>query len=179
MSAESLRTTRTKPKAVSGFLISMLVFAGLAYGVVAIGTNDPFWFLQRASGSPAQIAIHIEGETVWLLPDDPAFAEVSHVLQATLSKTMGYNQFLGLSEQSLLDYRTQEWTFEAFYTEPLTLHSQFRFGEPHQVFIPLSGGHAENNAFFLGNEDNLYAGPYLESTLELRRTLEDLSLAPQ
>lgn len=160
------------------FVIPVLVFALLGYGVVALGTGDPLWVLQKATGAPTEIIVYLEGEQHVIRAGDPGFDDLSYALQTTLSETRGYNQFLGISDQTLADYRQVYWAVEARYSDPLVLHSQYRFGNPRQALIPLSGRHADRQVVFLGNNDVFAAGPYLDDVLQLRRTLETHSLAP-
>jgi hypothetical protein len=162
-------------RAISAAVVAIVV---LVYIAVAIGTEDFLWFLQRTRSTPVEIQVHFDGQTEILTATDPRFEDINDAIRLTVTQVEGYPQRLGLSEQSLADYRQVYWSVEALYEEPLVLHSRFRFGEPDHLLIPLSGRHTEQNITFLAQNEIFYTGPSLASTVELQRTLRSYGLAP-
>lgn len=171
-------TYANRPNAFRALTAAVVAIVVLVYVAVSIGTEDFLWFLQRTSSAPVEIQVHFDGQTVVLGLDDPRFQDISNVIRLTVTQVEGYAQRLGLSDRSLDDYRTLYWSVEALYEEPLILHSRFRFGQPDQLLIPLTGRHTEQNVTFLAQDGNFYTGPSVASTVELQRTLRSYGLAP-
>lgn len=172
-------TWKNPPSASRALIATLFAIVVLVYATIAIGTSDYLWFLKRVPADPLEIVIHFDGQTVSLEQSDANFMDISNALKLTITQLYGYPQSVGLSSQTLQNYREHDWSIEAFYDEPLRLHSQFRFGEPRQLILPLSGRHAEQNIMFLGLEEQFYTGPSLKNTQELKRTLRDYGFAPQ
>lgn len=172
-------TWKNRPSAFRALVAILFAIVVLVYFSIAIGTGDFLWVLQRPPTDPVEIRVHFEGQTVSIWPSEPHFLDISNAIKLTITQIYGYPQNLGLSERTLQDYRQRDWSIEAFYKEPLLLHSRFRFGAPHQFILPLNGRHAEQNILFLGQEEQFYTGPSLKTTQELKRTLREYGLAPE
>ncbi|MGB0389565.1 MAG: hypothetical protein ACPGWR_32495 [Ardenticatenaceae bacterium] len=177
MSSQSY-TWKNRPSAVRAILVTIFAILVVAYVSIAIGTGDYLWFLQSALEDPERIVINFEGQAVTLKQNDANFQDVSNALKVTMSNTYGFAQNVGLSDETLQDYRAHYWSVEAFYAQPVRLHSRFRFGELRQIILPLSGRHSDQNILFLGQNEQFYTGPSLKSTTELQRTLREYDLAP-
>jgi len=171
-------TYTNRPNAFRAILAAVIAIGVVVYIAVSIGTADFLWFLQRSGGTPVEIQVHFDGQTTLLTPADPQFQDIANAIRITIGKVEGYAQQIGLSEKSLDDYRQIYWSVEAVYTEPLVLHSRFRFGRPTQLLIPLTGRHTEQNITFLAQNESFYTGPSVASTVELQRTLRQYGLAP-
>jgi hypothetical protein len=163
--------------AKAGFA-TLIALVAFVYVSIAIGTQDYLWFLGSRIGTPRRITVHINGHSVQLGPGDPGFEEVHNALRATISQIRGYPQGIGISEETLSDYRETYWSVKAEYDEPIRLRSRFRFGEPTELLLPLTGRHTEHNVLFLGRDGKYYTGPSLRSTGEVQRVLAEHDLAP-
>ena len=135
----------------------------LVYLIITISTNDPVWFLPTFRGEPTRIVIYHRGERSEIAPGSEHYAALNEELNRSLSRISGYDEGLGLSPESLQDYRARETVIEVFYAQPVVIHSRFNFGRPDSLLIPLSGRHSEQHPVFGG-----IGGDYLPGTLNLR-----------
>lgn len=164
-----------KPKVLDAFIVIALFVAAAFYFVVTLSTNDPAWVWPYFSGKPSRIVLHSSGQDVEILPGSPEYEAVNAVLNQALSKVQGYSESLGLSEESLVDYRTRYVSLEIFYPEPVVVHSRFNFGRPNTLLIPLTGWHSRSNAVFGGHNGNYWAGALnLKDLQPLKEMLAEL-----
>ncbi len=154
---------RNQPKIWDALLVIGFFVLVLIYLIITMSTNDPAWFLSSFKGEPARIVIYHQGTQTEITPESADYATLNALLNQSLSRISGYDEGLGLSPESLQDYRTRETVIEVFYPRSVLIHSRFNFGRPDSLLIPLSGRHSEQNPVFGGVQ-----GDYLPGTLNLR-----------
>jgi len=152
-----------QPKVWDALLVIGLFVLALVYLIITMSTNDPAWFLSSFKGEPTRIVIYHQGGRTEITPESADYAALNALLNQSLSRSGGYDEGLGLSPESLQDYRARETVVEVFYAQPVLIHSRFNFGRPDSLLIPLSGRHSEQHPVFGGVQ-----GDYLPGTLNLR-----------
>jgi len=163
-----------KPKVLDALIVLVLFVVVVFYLVVAISTNDPVWMLPYFAGEPSRIVLYDKGKTVEITPGSADYEPLNRALNRALSKVVGYHDSLGLSEDTLAAYRTEDVALEVFYPQPVVIHSRFHFGRPNTLLIPLSGRHSQYNVVFGGHDGNYWPGaPSLKDLSALKETLAE------
>jgi hypothetical protein len=145
-------------------LIPLLVIAGtiglLFYGVVALLSEDPLWFLGRAVlPAPRRIIIRVNGEEDVLTPSSPGY----DLLVAAAGQAMSAFKNLaplsaGLSEKTLKEYERQGVTLALYFDAPVDFHLPFSDGQPTALLIPIQGRHADQGYVFRGKRGKWWSG---------------------
>ncbi len=140
--------------------ITILFFAGLAYGAIAMSSGNLFWFLSNAELSePTRILIIDHGETTVITPEDIRFAALSEAVAESVSNIDNNDLIqIGLSDITLEDYRTNSVVMEIHYPRPISFNTPFRAGNPTKLLIPIEGRHAGTGVFFRGQREDWWFG---------------------
>ena len=156
-----------KPKVLDALLVVVIFVVAAFYAVVTLSTNDPAWMWPFFSGEPSKIVLCKRGQTTEITPDSPHYETINSILNHVLSRIKGYDEGLGLSEDSLADYRTNEVILEVFYPQPVVVHSRFNFGRPNTLLIPLTGRHSQESPVFGGIDSDYWPGALTLRDLQL------------
>ncbi len=164
-----------RPKLIN-FVIVLLIAIPIIFSAVGVaGNQDPLWFVGYFDETPARMIVSKEGCQVELLSGQPGFEELRQGLNQSFSHVIGWNWGLGLSPDTLKQYREQGPAVEVFYSKPVTIHSAYSFGHPDSIFIPLSDYFVEWNAIFGGHDGNYWAGSLRLGSLEpIQRAFKDI-----
>ena len=157
-------------------VIAMFLFVVVAYyGMVALTSRDPLWFLSRFEDQPARIVVYHEGVRTDLQPGDAGFDPLAGAVQESLAAGFRGLSKTGLSEKSLQDAYQQFVTLEVFYARPVELHTFFYTGRVTQMLFPITGRHSEAEIVVLG-EDGVYRGgaPVLNDIAPIHETMRAL-----
>jgi hypothetical protein len=145
-------------------LIPLLIIAGaiglLFYGVVALISEDPLWFLGRAElPAPRHIVIRVNGEDDVLTPSSPGYdALVAAAGQAMSAFENLAPSSAGLSEETLEEYERQGVTLALYFDTPVDFHLPFSDGRPTALLIPIQGRYAERGYVFRGKRGKWWGG---------------------
>lgn len=152
-----------------GMLVAF-VLAG-AWLIPAALSGDIRWFLAGVSEQPHEIVIWSNGQQTSITESDPDYAPLSAAVSEAISHIGGSSDF-GPSATTVAEYR-QSFSLEAFYAQPLQIHSRFNLGHPRQIMVPLTGAGYSEKRFFIG-ADGAYraAGPITQGLSPVRATAE-------
>ncbi len=145
---------------VRAFLVTILAFGSIIYGVIAWNAQNWLWFLSNAELSePMRIVITDQGGRVAFTPEDEEFAPLALAVSTAVS-TLDNSDLLplGLSKQTLSDYDARYVVMEVHYARPIRFNTTFRAGEPSNLLIPITGRHAGNGIFFRGDKGEWWYG---------------------
>lgn len=131
-----------KPSVLPAVLVMALVVFLVVWGWTAIAVEDALWFLPTFSADASYVDLYWNGERMRLQPGSAGYALLNGALHEDLSHVRAYPKGAGLSEEMLERLRTKGRLVEAHYTEPVHVHSRYRFGPSRVFYIPLSGHHA-------------------------------------
>jgi hypothetical protein len=165
---------RTRPLRMILLVIGLVLLIG--YGTVSVTSQDLLWFLKRFEYRPARIVVyHHEGKRTELGPGTPGFEELAAAIQASLAAGAERPSGIGFSDASLLDAYSQYVSVEAFFHEPVKLHTWFDTGAPTQMLFPITGRHSELSLVLLGTHGRYLASPPALKTVEpIRQALKSL-----
>lgn len=156
-------------------LTIVLVTGAIVFCVSAMANTDPLWFLPYSNVTPAYIVVHQNGCNVTLLPGQSGFDEMTAALNQSLSQIDGYEMGFGLSPESLKEYREKERSVEVYFDKPIKIHVPYRFGDPSNLLIPLTGAFAETRTLFGGRDGDYWGGALrLKTTEPVRRAAEQV-----
>ena len=161
-------------------ILGMILFAVVAYyGMVALTSRDPLWFLGRFEDQPARIIVYHDGQRTDLQPGDEGFDELASAVQESLAAGFRGLTNIGLSEPSLQDAYRQSVTLEVFFARPVALHTFFFTGRVTQMLFPITGRHSEMDIAVLG-EDGAYrsGAPALNDIAPIRNAMRALGYGP-
>ena len=151
---------------ILGMIVTIMGFGFVSIvAVIAFAAQDPLWFLTNFDERPARITIYHEGQRTELQRGDPDFAELAEAVRLSLAQGVARQSGIGLSQGSLEDAYNLYVTVEAFFDQPVKLHTWFNTGRPTQMLIPITGRHSDLDVVFLGRENQYTAGaPALKTT---------------
>jgi hypothetical protein len=156
-------------------LILVVAIVGAYYGMVALTTHDPLWFLTEFEDRPSRIVVYHAGEHTELLHGDAGFNVLSTAVQASLAQGFARLTDSGYSKQTLREAYTEHLTLEVFWTRPIELHTWFPAGRTTRMLFPITGNLSEMSVVLLGDESQYRAGaPVLEDMEPIRQALRDL-----
>lgn len=162
----------SKPRVGEVLLICGLIAVAAVYFVITMTTNDPIWIWPKFEGRPSSIVVHHAGAHAEIVPGDADYDAINDELNAALSKISTYHESLGVSDDTVAEYRQVYTALEVHYDEPIVIHTRFLFGRPKHLLIPLSGRHSEYNPVFGGTGDSYRPGALgLEDLEPLKREL--------
>lgn len=147
-----------------GILRPLLVVLGsillFAYGIIALLSQDPFWFLTRAEvPDPERIVIRVDGVETVLNAATPGYGQI---VEATREALSGFKAWApgsaGLSESTLQEYQQRGIILELYFGEPVDFHLPFNDGRPTALLIPIEGRYAGEGYVFRGKHGRWWAG---------------------
>lgn len=147
-----------RPRVLDALLVFVLFSLLVIYGVIALSSNDPFWMWPFFTAKPSKLVLYQQGQIYEIGPESPAYEPLVETLNRALSKVVGFQETLGLSEETLAEYRTRAVVLEIYYPRPVSVHSRFSFGRPNTLLIPLVGSHSEANVVFGGLDGGYWPG---------------------
>ncbi len=106
--------------------------------------------------------IHCFGEDVYPEAGSAAFMAITDLVNRSLSGRKRWDS-LSLSDSTYQDYQShpQMMVVELFYSEPIRIHSRFKFfSNVNRIIIPLVGRHAQLNSIFGRRNDFPAAGSF-------------------
>jgi hypothetical protein len=163
------------------FLIVIGVLAAILWAIIAANTRDPLWFLGGSyiPAPPNRIVIYEQGAMRTILPGDPEYDRLSQAILSSIDRLNSPSLIdIGLSEQTMDDFRTQFTVMEVYFPEPIRYHAPVHIIPPDKILIPLKGRHAGRGYFFLGNGDEPYRAGALrmQDDTPLREVLTDMGI---
>jgi hypothetical protein len=141
--------------------VVMLVF----YGIVAVMSEDPLWFLGRTDlPNPRRIVIRVDGEETVLMASSPGYAAVVEATEKAMSSFESLApRSAGLSEATLAEYQERGTILELYFDEPVDVHLPFDDGRPMALLIPIQGRHAGRGYVFRGKDGKWWVGQLVMS----------------
>ena len=145
-----------EPLLIFGAILGLII-----YGVIAAVTGDMLWFRGGASvPDPSRIVIRVDGNETVLTANSPGFEIVSGATKKALSSFANSGPAaLGLSEETLEEYKHRFTVLELYYDKPVDFHLPFNEGQPTALMIPIEGRHAGHNYVFRGGNGEWWARP--------------------
>jgi hypothetical protein len=131
-------------------IIAVVIFAAIAFFIIALNTGDLLWFYPKFEELPVSIVVHCYGEDVLVNPGESAYTTVNSAINETLSGSKRWDS-LSLSEATFNEYQTSPNMLVLFlsYDPPVRVHSMYKFFKSlDTIIIPLDGRHAAYNTFF-------------------------------
>lgn len=151
---------RQKPRLLFPALMAILVVVLAVWLFYTITSGNPLWFQsspERVYG-PDRIVVHYYGMTTELQSGSEAFREVEAALNQSLSTFRGRVP-VGLSEETLRDYREKEYALEVFFSYDVGPVIGLAVPVNH-LLIPIDGRHSGNRYVFVSDD-----GEWLASAL--------------
>jgi hypothetical protein len=142
-----------RPKFLGAASVLLLVAGLLVWWVNALTNEDPLWFIRSFNAQADWITIYWEGDTHMLFPGDRGYETVMHAFSDGVGHWVGYENTVGLSNESLERLRSEEKFLELHYNDPVRVHTRHLYPEARNFFVPLSGTHANWRRVFAGLTD--------------------------
>jgi len=150
-----------KPRIRDLVVAVVLALAGLVWLGIAVPDQDWLWFLPIFNEEAARIHLYRDGEEIVLYPGDTGYAEVNEAINHIV-RDINAKEPLGMSLESQEDYYTRFSAVEAFYAEPVIIHTSQGFPKADKYLFPQSGRHYEPPVVFAGFQRRLdYRGSVL------------------
>lgn len=152
-----------KPKHLN-LLSPILAICGaigfFAYGVIAMMSEDPLWFLGGVTMTdPERIVIRVDGQETVLTAGSPGYDLLVDASKEALSK---FNNLaprsMGLREVTLTEYQLRGIILELYFSEPVDFHLPFNDLQPTALLIPIEGRHAGHGFVFRGKNNKWLTG---------------------
>ncbi len=140
------------------FWAFVVLIVGVVYATGLIANGDPLWFLPVFSEKPMRIVVTDKGCAVELFEGEKGFDDIYLAFNQSITQMDGLNEQFGFGEGRVQEYRNTERVVELYYPRPVTIHTNYRFGRPDSIFVPLTGSFAESRAVFGGHNGDYWAG---------------------
>lgn len=160
-----------KPRILPAIGVMIVFVLAVVYGVISLSTDDPLWAVPYFDGHPGRIVIYCEGASATLNPNATDYDDLNEAINRALTRIQGHHESLGVSDQTVEDYRAQYVAIEVFYPEPVVIHSRFSTGQPNSLLIPLTGRHSQYQVVFSGRNGIYWPGPLTLKDLQPLREL--------
>jgi len=161
-----MRTHQPKHlKLLSPILAIVGAIGFFVYGVIAMMSEDPLWFLGGATvPDPERIVIRVEGEETILTANLPGYDLIVEATREALSEFSNLApRSAGLSEATLEEYQHRGTILELYFNQPVDFHLPFNDLRPNALLIPIEGMHAGRGYVFRGKDGKWLAGQMLMS----------------
>lgn len=173
--------TRKSPSIMSLLLIVVISIIVVAYLMISFATGDFLWWNSRFSEKPSALVVHCYGETININPGNYHFGALTEVVNNSLSGRKRWDS-LSLSEETYQEYQVNPamLTVEMFYSEPIRVHSNYKFfSSVDNLIIPIDGRHAKFNTIFGQNQGVPVGGSlHVESTQSIGEYLKNQEICP-
>ncbi|MHB1005068.1 MAG: hypothetical protein ACYC3S_05425 [Chloroflexota bacterium] len=157
---------------IRGLLLAMLVFGSLlVYGLPALNSRNPLWFIPSLGAEPNQIVAYKDGQTTVYRPGSPGYKALAPLCTKALLEVSGLDDS-GLSLDTLKDIRSHGRAIEIYFPQSVTIPTSFPVGKPNQIFVPFDDKYANWKVLFTGND-----GTYWAQGLRISSTYDDLRTA--
>ena len=156
-----MRTHKPKHlKLLSPILAICGAIGFFAYGVIAMMSEDPLWFLGGVTMTdPERIVIRVDGQETVLTAGSPGYDLLIDASKEALSK---FNNLaprsMGLREVTLTEYQLRGIILELYFSEPVDFHLPFNDLQPTALLIPIEGRHAGHGYVFRGKNNKWLTG---------------------
>jgi hypothetical protein len=153
-----------KPKkkgVLEPILVFVVVIGLLVYGVCALVTGDPKWFLGGASmPDPQRIVIRVDGEETVLTTNSIGYEIMVKATKKALSSFENTAPIpMGLSDETIEEYQRRFTVLELYFDKSVEFHLAFNDMDPTALLIPIRGRHAGKRWVFRGHESGWSPGP--------------------
>ncbi len=147
-----------QPSFMGALVVLVVVIGLLVWWVSSLANGDLLWFLRSFNAQADWIVVYWDGADYMLFPQDPGYDAVMDAFADGVAHWAGYEGSVGLSDESLTRYRTEERLLELHYNEPVVVHTRHLYPRARNFFVPLSGTHADFRRVFAGLRDVPRAG---------------------
>jgi len=131
-----------------GTVVIFVIAAG--YGIVALSTEDPLWFVPTFSEDAAEVTVYCRGEQETVPSGSPHLTSINLFINEVLSGRKNWDS-LTMSEATYQYYQESDAVvaLEIRYDHPVRVHSIYKyFSGVDTIVIPLVGRHSNVNAVF-------------------------------
>ncbi|HEY9087505.1 MAG TPA: hypothetical protein VIO36_05010 [Anaerolineaceae bacterium] len=165
---------RTNPLLMLVVVLAFLVIIPVL--VIAITTQDAFWFVKGFDLLPYRVIVYANGESTEYMQGVEGYEQLAAAVRDTLDRGVQRGSAIGLSPESLADAYGKYTSVEAFFEGPVKLHAAVNTHDPNQMLFLITGRHTENPIAFMGVDGMYYSnGPILISNEPLRAALQALN----
>jgi hypothetical protein len=166
---------KVKPNILGMLLVVGLIGLLVIYFSVFISSRDPVWFVKGFAEQPSRIVVYNQGQPIELKPGDPGFELLAGAIVDSLDQGVARLSGIGMSDASQQDAYDKYLTVEAFFRQPIKLHTWFNTGNPTQLLFPITGRHSDLQVVLLGSGGRYAVNvPALNTVEPLRQALKSL-----
>ncbi len=162
---------------LKGLAVAMAVFGLLLlYGIPALSSRNPTWFIPSLGSEPSQIITYRHGVRTVHPPGSPGFKALAPLCLQALREVSGLLD-AGLSNETLREIKASGDAVEVYFPRPITIpNPSYALGNPNQMILPLDDNYDDWQALFTGNDGQYWAqGLRIPSTYQkIKAALRDL-----
>ncbi len=142
-----------QPSLLNAIWIMLIIGSVVFWWVNSLANEDPLWFVRSFDAEADWITVYHDGQTTLFLPGDPGYDQIMAAFADAVAHWSGYENGVGMSEESLEDYRSQGMLLEVHYNAPVQVHTRHMFPKARNFWVPLTGTHARWRRVFAGLTD--------------------------
>ncbi|TFG71757.1 MAG: hypothetical protein E4H27_03930 [Anaerolineales bacterium] len=120
----------------------------LVWGVTSLTNSDPLWFLSSFDAQAETIVIYWDGTAITLGANDPGYADIMRAFSGAISKPVAFEWEVGLSEDSIHQYKQGNKLLEVQFSQPVQVHTRYPFNEAKTYLVPLDKSHALSHRIY-------------------------------
>jgi hypothetical protein len=126
-----------------------VVLIGLVWLGIALPDRDWLWFAPIFKEEAARIHLYRDGKEIMLQPGDVGYEEVNEAINQIVRHVRA-KEPLDMSLESQEDFYNRFSAAEAFYSEPVIIHTIHGFPKADKYLFPQSGRHDDPPVVFAG-----------------------------
>lgn len=158
-------------------LVVVVFILAIYFLTIVFVSQDPFWFQKGFVEKPVYIVVYNSGQRNEYRPGDPGYDLLAGAIQQSLNDGVLRQSGVGMSEETLADAYGKYVSVEAFFNQPVKLHSNYNTGWPTRMIFPITGRHSDLSVIFLGNDESYRInGPVLNNIQPVRDALSQLNV---
>jgi hypothetical protein len=116
----------------------VVVLIGVFWLGTALPDRDWLWFVPIFNEEAARIHLYRDGKEIMLQRSDPGYEEVNEAINQIVRHVTA-KEPVAMSLESLEDFYNQFSAVEAFYSEPVIIHTRHGFPKADKYLFPQSG----------------------------------------
>ncbi len=120
----------------------------LVWGVTSLTNGDALWFISNFDAQAETLVIYWDGTAITLTADDPGYGDIMRTFSAAISKPVAFEWEVGLSEESITQYKQGYKLLEVQFSQPVQVHTRYPFIAAKTYLVPLDKIHALSHRIY-------------------------------
>jgi hypothetical protein len=169
---------RENPGFLNGIVTTGVIALMLVWAITGLTNGDALWFLRRFDARAEALVVYWESETYTLEPGDEHYEEIMDAFAQGVNHPSGFEWAVGLSSESIAQYREKFQLLEVHFSEPVQIHTRHPYPEASTFLVPLDKTHSHwRRVFPFTGRVDYSSGPLNMSESNFRALYQAIEIA--